>query len=206
MRLLLLLLFLLPALAEAQGVDQPCGQGGTAKIADGSTVTRTDAEATTQNVRIRADGYWWTCPAPVYVPPVQPPRDCVPEGQGFRTWTVGSNTCTTARRNASSANDPARDRLIRHGRIDVWHQWTGSMRGRLIERCTDGARTVAGSSCEPVTHCDTRWSTSNDGGRTVYVYDARSNPVPVGGHVEAVTEAGRTMRIQCIAGDFKRAR
>jgi hypothetical protein len=187
---------------DAYGQDQPCGKGGTAKIADGTVVTRTDQEAIDQNAQIRADGYWWTCPAPVYVPPPKLPADCVPQSQGFRTWTVDGNTCTTARRNAPSLNDPARDRVIRHGRFDVWSQWTGSMRGSLIERCTDGVRTVAGSSCEPVTHCDTQWS---DG---VYTYDARpvGKRVPVGMIVEATSQAGKVVRLKCIAGDFQRVR
>lgn len=205
MRLLLILLFLLPALADAQ-TDQPCGKGGTALGASGQVITKTDQEATEQGAYIKADGYWWTCPAPAYVPPPVLPRDCVPAGQGFREWTVNGHTCTTARKTATSPTDPARDRVIRHGKFDVWQQWTGSTRGSLIERCTDGVRTVAGSSCEPVTHCDARWSTSNDGGRTVYVYDARSQRVPVGAVVDAVAADGKTLRIKCVAGDFQRAR
>jgi hypothetical protein len=188
--------------------DQPCGKGGTAKVANGEIVTRTDAEATAQNARIRADGYWWTCPVPEYIPPPKLPADCVPKDQGFRTWTVGPHTCTTARRNASSPTDPGRDRLIRHNRTDIWTQWTGSMRGQLIERCSDGVRTVTGSTCEPVAYCDSRFSTSNDGGKTIYVYDARPSDkrVPVGSVVEAVTADGKSMKIKCAAGDFVRVR
>ena len=199
-------LFLLSTRANAQGVDMPCGKGGTAKIADGTVVTRTDQEATEQNARIKADGFWWTCEAPAYVPPPVLPRDCVPPDQGFRTWSVGPYTCTTARRNASSADDPARDRVILHGRIAAWQQWTGSMRGALIERCTNGVRTVAGSSCEPVRHCDTKFSTSNDGGKTVYTYDARGVPVALGAYVFAASADGKTLKIRCVAGDFQRAR
>ena len=198
-------LAMLPAFAMAQTAPVACGVGGTAKIASGELVTRSAASAA--GLQIKEDGYWWTCLPPAYVPPVQPPKPCVPQNQGFRTWTVGEHSCTTYRKYASSATDPARDRVIDHNRIGIWNQWTGSMRGQLIERCTDGVRTVAGATCAPVTHCDSKWSTSADGGKTVYVYDARSTPnrVPVGAYAQAVADDGKTLRIQCVAGDFKAA-
>jgi hypothetical protein len=194
------LLALVPS--NAFGQDQPCGKGGTARVADGTLVTRTDIEAAAFPARIGKDGYWWTCGETQFVPPASPPKDCIPQTLGFREWTVGEHTCTTWLKSATSATNPARDRVIQHGRIDFWRQWTGSHRGQLIERCIDGTRVVIGSSCEPVTHCDTKWTDRDRG----YTYDARSARVPVGAFVSAVAPNGKAIKLQCIAGDFQRVR
>lgn len=197
---ILILAAILPALAQACG-----GVGGTAKIVSGQTVTRTDAEAV--GTYIHADGYWHQCPQAVAA---AAPKDCYPATHGaFRRWTVDGQQCTTASKYATSPTDPARDRVIQHGRIDVWRQWTGPRRGMLVERCTDGVRQVAAATCAPTTHCDTKWSTSADGGRTVYVYDARpqSQRVPVGQVVAAQAADGREIQIRCTAADgFVRVR
>lgn len=195
-------LLAIPLLAQAG----ECGVGGEAKSADGRLVVKTDQEAKDQNARIGEDGYWWTCPAPLYVPPVLP-RHCIPEQhEAFRTWTVGEHTCTTWRKYATSPRDPGRDRVILEGQTDLWTQWTGPMRGQLIERCVAGERKVVGATCKPVTHCDSKWSTSSDGGRTVYVYDARPKPVPVGQTVQAVAADGKTLDVKCTVNGFVASR
>jgi hypothetical protein len=53
-----------------------------------------------------------------------------------------------------------------------------------------------------------KWSTSSDGGKTVFTYDARHHTkrVPVGEYVEATTADGKAIKIQCVAGEFRRAR
>lgn len=194
------LLVCAPMLAQAG----ECGVGGEAKSADGQLVVKTDAEATEQQARIGEDGYWWTCPAPRYVPPVLP-KHCIPaQHEAFRTWEVDGHKCTTYRKYATSPRDPGRDRVILEGRTDVWQQWTGTMRGMLIERCVAGVRQVAGATCEPVTHCDHRWSTSADGGKTVYVIDARPKPVLIGQTVQAVAADGKSIPVRCTANGFAR--
>ncbi len=191
-------LLAVPLLAQAG----ECGVGGEAKSADGRLVTKTDAEAKEQNARIGEDGYWWTCPAPTIETPVLP-KHCIPEQhEAFRTWTVGGHTCTTWRKYATSPRDPGRDRVILDGQTDMWTQWTGPMRGQLIERCVAGERKVVGATCKPVTHCDHKWSTSADGGKTVYVIDARSKPVPVGQTVQAVAADGKSIPVRCTVNGF----
>jgi hypothetical protein len=193
-------LLAIPLLAQAG----ECGVGGTAKSADGTVVTKTDAEATAQQARIGDDGYWWTCPKPQVVAPVLP-KHCIPEQhEAFRTWTVGSHKCTTWRKYASSATDPGRDRVIREGETDMWMQWTGPMRGQLIEWCQNGQRHVVGATCRPVTHCDHLWTTSSDGGKTIYSIDARSKPVPVGTVAQAVAADGKAIPVRCTVNGFVR--
>lgn len=192
------MLICVPLLAQAG----ECGVGGTAKSADGRLVTKTDAEATEQQARIGEDGYWWTCPSPTIEAPVLP-KHCIPEQhEAFRTWTVGEHTCTTWRKYASSARDPGRDRVIRENETDMWTQWTGPMRGQLIERCVAGERKVVGATCKPVTHCDSKWSTSSDGGKTVYVIDARPKPVQIGQTVQAVAADGKSIPVRCTVNGF----
>lgn len=189
-----------PLLAQAG----ECGVGGEAKSADGRLVVKTDQEAKEQNARIGEDGYWWTCPAPKVEAPVLP-KHCIPEQhEAFRTWTVGEHKCTTWRKYATSPRDPGRDRVIRENETDMWTQWTGPMRGQLIERCVAGERKVVGATCRPVTNCDTKWSTSSDGGKTVYVIDARPKPVPIGQTVQAVAADGKTIPVRCTVNGFTR--
>ena len=182
-----------------------CGVGGEAKSADGRLVVKTDQEAKDQQARIGEDGYWWTCPAPRYVPPVLP-KHCIPaQHEAFRTWEVDGHKCTTYRKYATSPTDPARDRVIRENETDLWTQWTGPMRGQLIERCVAGERRVVGATCRPVTHCDSRWSTSADGGKTVYVIDARGPAkVPVGQIAQAVAADGKSIPVRCTVNGFAR--
>lgn len=182
-----------------------CGVGGEAKSADGRLVVKTDAEAKEQQARIGEDGYWWTCPAPKAEAPVLP-KHCIPEQhEAFRTWAVDGHACTTWRKYATSPRDPGRDRVILEGQTDMWTQWTGPMRGQLIERCVAGERKVVGATCRPVTHCDSKWSTSSDGGKTIYVIDARGkNQVPVGQTVQAVSADGKTLDVKCTVNGFAR--
>ena len=81
MKIALLLLF--PVLAYGQ-----CGVGGTAKVADGTVVTRTAAEA--KNTRIGDDGYWWTCSRKVEAPKVS----CAVSQPMRMQWMDGSALCT----------------------------------------------------------------------------------------------------------------
>lgn len=198
---LLFALLFAPLLAFAGG----CGVGGEAKSADGRLVTKTDQEAKDQNARIGEDGYWWTCPAPKVEAPVLP-KHCYPvQAEAFRTWAADGHACTTWRKYASSARDPGRDRVIRENETDLWTQWTGPMRGQLIERCVAGERKVVGATCRPVTHCDTKWSTSSDGGKTVYVIDARGPArVPIGAVVQAVAANGKSITVKCTVNGFTR--
>ncbi len=195
------LLVCAPMLAQAA----ECGVGGEAKSADGRLVVKTDQQAKDQQARIGEDGYWWTCPTPRYVPPVLP-KHCIPEKhEAFRTWEVDGHKCTTYRKYATSPTDPARDRVIRENETDLWTQWTGPMRGQLIERCVAGERKVVGATCRPVTHCDSRWSTSADGGKTVYVIDARGPAkVLVGQTVQAVAADGKSIPVRCTVNGFAR--
>lgn len=191
-------LLAIPLLAQAG----ECGVGGTAKNVAGIEVTKTDQEAKDQNARIGFDGYWWTCPPPKIEAPVLP-KHCIPEkAEAFRTWTVGEHECTTYRKYATSPTDPARDRVIRENETDLWTQWTGPMRGQLIERCVAGERKVIGATCKPVTHCDHKWSTSSDGGKTAYVIDARPKPVPIGATVQAVAANGKSIPVRCTVNGF----
>ncbi len=195
------LLLFAPILAQAG----ECWVGGEAKSADGRLVVKTDAEAREQNARIGEDGYWWTCPAPKVEAPALP-RHCYPvQHEAFRTWAADSHACTTWRKYASSPRDPGRDRVIRENETDMWTQWTGPMRGQLIERCVAGERVVVGATCRPVTHCDTKLATSSDGGKTVYVIDARGPArVPIGAVVQAVAANGKSIAVKCTVNGFTR--
>lgn len=195
----ILILAMLPTFAMSA---TPCGVGGTAKVASGATVTRTAAEA--KNLQIKDDGYWWTCSSNAVKAP--DPKPCVPNSQGFREWTQGKYKCTTYDKYATSANSPARDSVILDGNSKMWRQWQGSMRGALIEKCTDGVRSQVTAFCAPATHCDVQYTFTNDGGKTTYTYDARARDkqVPVGSTVNAVSSSGKTVPIKCVAGSFQK--
>ncbi|MBP8102108.1 MAG: hypothetical protein KAY54_09510 [Burkholderiaceae bacterium] len=188
-----------PILAQAG----ECGVGGTAKNVAGIEVTKTDQEAKDQQARIGEDGFWWTCPRPKVEAPVLP-KDCYPvQHEAFRTWAADGHACTTWRKYATSPRDPGRDRVIKENETDLWTQWTGPMRGQLIERCVAGERKVVGATCRPVTHCDHKWSTSSNGGKTAYVIDARGrNQVPVGQTAQAVAADGKTITVRCTVNGF----
>lgn len=191
-------LLLSPLLARAG----ECGVGGTARNVNGEPVTKTDAEAAEQRARIGPDGYWWTCPAPgVVEPPL--PKHCIPKKiEAFRTWEVDGHKCSSWRKNDASPTSPARDRVIRENETEIWFQRTGTMRGHLIERCVAGERKVVGATCRPTTHCDYKWSTSADGGKTVYVIDARPKPIPIGQTVQAVAANGKSITVKCTVNGF----
>lgn len=196
-----LILAMLPIFATPAMAVAACGEGGTAKSASGAIVTRTAAEA--KDLQIKADGYWWTCSTKPTK--VTPPKNCYAPNQAFRTWSQGENSCTTAGKYASKS---ARDSTIPHGQIKYWQQWQGPMRGSLIEKCSDGIRTQVTALCSPATHCDVKYTFTNDGGKTTYVYDARGREqnVPIGSTVNAVSSTGKTMPIKCVAGSFQKAK
>lgn len=201
---LFLALFTIVLCAPMMARAGECGVGGTAKNVAGVEVTKTDQEATEQQARIGEDGYWWTCPKPQLVAPVLP-KHCFPaQHEAFRVWAADGHACTTWRKYATSPRDPGRDRVIRENETDMWQQWTGPMRGQLIERCVAGERKVIAATCKPVTHCDHKWTTSADGGKTVYSIDARPKPVPVGTTVLAVSADGKTTPVKCTVNGFVR--
>lgn len=162
-----------------------CGAGGIGYGSSGKLVARKPGEA--PDLRIDAVGVWQLC------------KPCLPaKPEAFRTWAA----CTSALANDSNPASPARDRVLQHGETGSWRQWTGPMRGHLIESCSDGTRTVVAASCAPATECDTRREVTIDG--KSYAYDARPRHarVPVGGYAQAVAADGTTLRLQCVAGSL----
>jgi hypothetical protein len=137
--------------------------------------------------RVDDSGHWTECDRP-----------CVPPGataSDYRTWSVGPHRCTTRIRSGVGR----RDETIRHGEATTWRQWTGSMRGELIERCDDGVRSVVAVTCAPARQCDTSWS--SDG----YTYDGRVAPVALGEYAQALAADGTTRRLRCVAGSWVEA-
>ena len=159
-----------------------CGAPGTGIDFDGVRRTKTQAMR-----RVDDSGKWIECDRPCY-PLV---------AEAFRTWSEGDQVCTTFDRYASGANDPRRDRVLRHGELGVWEQWLGPKRGRLHERCDDGKRIVSLSTCAPAKDCSARFAYQG------FVYDGRRQPVPLGRFAMAVSEYGEKLRIQCADGRFE---
>lgn len=124
-------------------------------------------------------------------------RPCVPAGataSDYRTWSAGAHQCSTRIR----AGVGRRDEVILHGQATTWRQWTGPMRGTLIERCDDGVRSVVATTCAPAVACDTYWG-ADDG----FAYDGRTAPVPVGQYAHARRASdGESRRIKCVAGSW----
>jgi hypothetical protein len=133
-----------------------------------------------------------------------PPAACPGTGKPA-TWTVGEHTCTTARPRTTPPS--ALDQSIQSGRIQALRQWIGTHRGTLIERCTDGVRSVVSATCAPATHCDTGWSQRTGSPSVTYSYDARPQAarIPLGGYATATGSDGSTLRVQCVAGEIKPA-
>lgn len=171
-----------------------CGATGVGRMPGFGMLAKDNANAA-DGWRVDADGVWQRCNQPC------PPEPG--EHEAFRVWAQDGRVCTTYDRYATSADDPARNRALRHGELGVWRQWLGGMRGQLHERCTDGKRAVTLSTCALATHCDQRWRDVDTGA----VYDARheASRVPLGGYAEAVAPGGARLRIQCVAGNFVKA-
>jgi hypothetical protein len=171
-----------------------CGAGGTGLTLERKLLTRQPGEASDQ--RIDKDGFWRPC------------QPCLPAvHEAFRVWTVGPNVCTTATPYDANPHSLARDRTLFHGDVGLWRQVMGPMRGYLTESCQDGVRRVVSAGCAPALECDAAYSTSDDGGRTVYTYDARpaDKRVPLWGYVHATSQDGKRLRLQCVAGDLVKA-
>lgn len=168
-----------------------CGAPGVGRMPGFGMLAKDNANAA-DGWRVDADGVWQRCNQPC------PPEPG--EHEAFRVWAQDGRVCTTYDRYATSADDPARNRTLRHGELGVWRQWLGGKRGQLHEQCTDGKRAVTLSTCAPATHCDQRWIDVETGA----VYDARheASRVPLGSYAEAVAPGGARLRIQCVAGDW----
>lgn len=160
-----------------------CGAPGVGRV-DGRGVEKGQRPGR----RVDESGRWVDCD-----------RACEPaRPEAFRTWSQGDAVCTTYSRYASSPTHPARDRGLVHGELGRWEQWQGAMRGALTELCLDGQRKVLAATCAPATHCATVWA------RDGLVYDGRQRAaaVPLGGFATATSSDGRSVRIQCVAGDW----
>lgn len=176
--------------------NRGCGQGGSGYMAGRGIVDMLPEEA--GGWKIDSAGVWKEC-AP-----------CMPaEPEAFRTWAVGPYTCTTARAHDSDPNSRARNRVLRHGEASAWSQWIGSMRGQLIESCSDGQRTVVAATCQPATGCDhniTAWrgGVRSDGQETRYTYNGagEGREVPNGAGVALAGDDGTTWPATCRDGEW----
>lgn len=186
----------LPAQAQPAGTpatDQPCGQGGTALRVGQGQVTLTDAEAATQQVRVRADGHWWTCDTPAVMPPPREPAPCLlgRTPVEYLTWQVGQHQCRT---------DRAVHTGVAHGETRELRAIWGATVGQIRYHCTDGtARVIGEAACAPAQQqCAgyVRWTLA---GR-VYSYDGNSAPVPVGRTATATAPDGAVITLRCGPG------
>lgn len=189
---------LLPLAVTAQSppvpLDQPCGQGGTARRSgQAEPVTLTDAEAAAQQVRIRSDGYWWTCEAQAVMPPPREPQPCLlgRTPVEYLTWQVGAHQCRT---------DRAVHTGIAHGETRELRAIWGATVGQIRYHCVDGqARVIGEAACAPAQQqCAgyVRWTLA---GR-VYSYDGNSAPVPVGRTATATAPDGAVITLRCGPG------
>lgn len=190
-----------PAVLTAADItfDTACGAGGIGRIWAGERREQIEPRPPTPGERVNVDGYWSAGCRPPAPPP--PPKACPGSGAAV-TWDFGDHTCTTARpRNSEPAS--ARQQGLQHGQSQVLRQWIGTHRGTLIERCSDGVRTVVSATCKPATECDTAWSRTEVGG-TTYTVNARpaASRIPLGGYALANGADGSTLRVQCVAGEI----
>ena len=180
--------------ASAPAGDQPCGHGGTALRVGQGQVTLTDAQATEQRVRIRADGHWWTCETPAILPPAREPAACLLGAAGpveYLSWQVGPHQCRT---------DRAVHTGIAHGETRELRAVWGATTGQIRYHCVDGtARVIGDPVCAPASQQCTGYVRWPVGGVT-YSYDANTRPVPVGGRAQALAPDGRTLELVCRPG------
>lgn len=195
---LVALCLLLPLAVTAQSppvpLDQPCGQGGTARRSgQAEPVTLTDAEAAAQQVRIRSDGYWWTCEAQAVMPPPREPQPCLlgRTPVEYLAWQVGPHQCRT---------DRAVHTGIAHGETRELRAVWGATAGQIRYHCVDGtARVIGDPVCAPASQQCTgyvRWSVAG----VIYSYDGNTRPVPVGGRAQALAPDGRGLELFCRPG------
>lgn len=180
--------------ASAPAGDQPCGHGGTALRVGQGQVTLTDAQATEQRVRIRADGHWWTCETPAILPPAREPAACLLGAAGpveYLSWQVGPHQCRT---------DRAVHTGIAHGETRELRAVWGATVGQIRYHCVDGtARVIGDPVCAPASQQCTgyvRWSVAG----VIYSYDGNTRPVPVGGRAQALAPDGRGLELFCRPG------
>lgn len=162
--------------------NRACGQGGTGYMPGRGALALLPSEAGA--LRIDELGIWRECAA------------CPPQSQGaLRAWSEAGASCVALER----------DRVLLHGEIASWSQWTGASRGFLIEACTDGRRALRAATCAPARACDTEFSATrtNAGATETYSYDARgSAAVPLGTEVLLRAPSGKTWPARCVAGEF----
>ena len=171
--------------------NRACGQGGTALMPGRGVIDLTPAEA--PGLKIDEGGVWREC------------ASCLPrEPNAFRTWMAGNAECTSRLPNDSNPNSPARDGVLLHGQVGSWSQWTGAMRGFLIEACWDGQRTQRAASCQPATGCDTliAFDRTYLGVTRGYAYDGRAKPILNGKRAMATAADGSTWPIACSLGSW----
>lgn len=180
--------------ASAPTGAQPCGVGGTALRVGQGQVTLTDAQATEQRVRIRADGHWWTCETPAILPPAREPAACLLGAAGpveYLSWQVGPHQCRT---------DRAVHTGIAHGETRELRAVWGATTGQIRYHCVDGtARVIGDPVCAPASQQCTgyvRWSVAG----VIYSYDGNTRPVPVGGRAQALAPDGRGLELFCRPG------
>lgn len=189
------LTFAMPALAQVTPGSE-CGAAGGGYVPghDGRPVLQQRTAEQAKGTRVAADGWWTVCEAPAAAPvPVPCPGTGAP-----REWSVGPHRCTSAMRSATGANDPARDNGIHDGSAAIWRQWTGDMRGHLIERCVSGQRIEIGRTCAPAAACDYAWALVRNG--VTYIYNGVARPVQIGGRVDAKASDGRSIGLWCGPG------
>ena len=135
------------ALTEADITrDSACGSPGVGRVYAGERREQIERREGKPGYRVTAEGYWSVgCKAPA---PPPPPKACPGTGRPVE-WTVGEHTCTTERPRIGSTPPSGLQQGIRSGNTQTFHQWFGPMRGVLVERCDDGARSVVSATCAP---------------------------------------------------------
>ena len=183
--------------------DTPCGASGIGEVWGGPRRGTIEYREGKPGVRVTEEGFWAVgCKMPTEAT-AKAFATCRGDRQ-VATWTVGEHTCSSDIGSSDPAS-PSRRQALRHDHSQALQQWTGPMRGMLIERCRDGQRVQVLARCAPATECDTvvriNW------GGTVYSYDARPRDyrVPLGVSVQAVAANGATLRLQCDAGTLRAA-
>lgn len=180
-----------------------CGAPGVGRKWGGPTAGQIERKEGRPGYRVNEGGYWEVnCKAPS---PPSPPSPC--PGSGLPAeWSVGEYICTTVRP-FTAPSPSALHQAIESGKVQIFRQWIGPMRGVLIEKCTDGVRSTVSATCSPATHCDTSWSKRTGVPAVTYTYDARpqSARIALGSYAEAKGSDGSSLRVQCVAGEIKPA-
>lgn len=168
--------------------DSACGSDGVGEVWAGPRKGQVERREGRPGYRVNENGYWsvgCTTPAP---PP--PPSDC-PGDTRPTTWTVGDHKCAS----------PSGRRSLSNGQGQYFEQFSGPMRGRLVETCRDGSRSQSLAECAPATQCRVSWRTTTGDGRT-YRWNGA---LALGEAGQAVAADGRTLRVLCDGGTIRAA-